>query len=482
MGQSLNANAASPSYTTANVSETYVKHGQICTNGLGCATGGDRSLGDFLEVTIDNQGAALVSYVFDTSADSSAGEDVGPEVISRQISGPSLLASSGAVSQAGGPGLALGSVSDPTGDANYSANGTRVPAPDNLDLTGASLANGTGNTLTATIRVKSLSSLAAPPSVGGSDASWMIRWTDVRPGTTGNGHIFYAGMDNNQGTGGSSQPTFFDGDTAGIPPANSAEHTKYMAFPQTHRITGSYNAGDGTITLHIPLSDVGSPGEGTPLYSITAFTATSGSPQSSTTLFNLIDAASPFELTVGPPGFVGSSPKLTGNGGSRNNLLGCPAATGKLTGRAIGPVSLGMKRTTAHRRFRWSTGGRRYWDYFCFSPAGTRDGYPSPALLRLLPRKQRRGATGKAIFILSDNHRYFLRGVRTGSRFTKRLDRRLHAGRGFRLGPDTWYVIANGPSAGLLQVNRGIVRAVGIADKRFLTSRRATVRFLNVFR
>ena len=27
----------------ANVSETYVKHGQICTNGIGCATGGDRS-------------------------------------------------------------------------------------------------------------------------------------------------------------------------------------------------------------------------------------------------------------------------------------------------------------------------------------------------------------------------------------------------------------------------------------------------------
>jgi hypothetical protein len=72
--------------------------------------------------------------------------------------------------------------------------------------------------------------------------------------------------------------------------------------------------------------------------------------------------------------------------------------------------------------------------------------------------------------------------VRTGNRFTKRLDRRLHAGRGFRLGPDTWYVIANGPSAGLLQVNRGIIRAVGIADKRFMTSRRATVRFLNVFR
>ena len=75
--------------STSNVSETYVKHGQICTNGLGCATGGDRSLGDFLQVTTDRQGAALVSYVFDTSGNSSAGEDAGPEVISRQTAGPS---------------------------------------------------------------------------------------------------------------------------------------------------------------------------------------------------------------------------------------------------------------------------------------------------------------------------------------------------------------------------------------------------------
>ncbi len=127
MGQSLNAHDGSPAYTTADVSEAYVKHGQICTNGIGCATGGDRSLGDFLEVGIDNQGAALVSYVFDTSADTSAGENAGPEVISRQITGPSLLASVGSVTQGGGPGIPMGSTGDPTGDAFYSANGTRTP-------------------------------------------------------------------------------------------------------------------------------------------------------------------------------------------------------------------------------------------------------------------------------------------------------------------------------------------------------------------
>ena len=104
MAQSLNAHDPSPAYSTSSVSETSYKHGQICTNGIGCATGGDRSLGDFLQVSIDNAGAALVSSVFDTSADTAAGEDTGPEVISRQTSGPSLLASVGTVSQGTGPG------------------------------------------------------------------------------------------------------------------------------------------------------------------------------------------------------------------------------------------------------------------------------------------------------------------------------------------------------------------------------------------
>ncbi len=47
-------------------------------------------------------------------------------MISRQISGPSLFASVGNVSQGGGPGQPMGSVTDPTGDADYSANGTRT--------------------------------------------------------------------------------------------------------------------------------------------------------------------------------------------------------------------------------------------------------------------------------------------------------------------------------------------------------------------
>lgn len=482
MGQSLNANSSAPAYSTANVSETYVKHGQICTNGIGCATGGDRSLGDFLQVTIDNQGAAVVSYVFDTSADTSAGEDAGPEVISRQLSGPSLLASVGSVSQNGGPGLDMGFVSDSTGDAFYPSGGSRTAAPGNLDLTGASLANGTNNTLIATIHVRSLKSLTASSSLGGPDASWLMRWTVVKPGTTGNGDIYYAGMDNNQGAGGSGKPTFFAGDTSGIPPANSAEHTKYLAYPQTHLLSASqasYDPSTGTITMIIPRSDVGSPANGTALYSIAAFSATSTTPQSAATLFNLIDATPTFELVVGPPGTVGHTPGSGAHGGAASV---CQKATGRVTGRTIGRLKLGMKRDRARKLFvHWSGRGRRDMDFYFICPNGIRAGYPSPALLRSLSKRERRAVNGRAVLLLTANRHYALHGVKPGRRLAQ-VAHRLHVGRAYKIGLNTWYLTPNGPSRGLLKVRHGIIQEVGIVNRQLTVGVPATLRFLRAFR
>lgn len=349
MGQSLNAHAAKPTYTAAKVSEGPVKSGQICTNGIGCATGGDRSLGDYLQVTTDRTGAAVVSYVFDTSHDSSDGEEVGPVAISRQLSGPSLLASVGQVKQGHGPGLAMGSVKDATGDDFYSAGGKLTPGGSNLDLAGASLANGPHKTLVARIHVKSLHSLSVSPTLGGNDASWIVRWTVVHPGTGAggyptNGAIYYAGMDNNAGLGGGGSPSFFAGDTSAVPPpGNPADHTKYMTFPQTHKLTSkqaSYNAKTGVITLHIPLADVGNPAKGTRLYSVTAFTATAAAPQSPSTLFNQIDATSPFDLVIGSrPGGPSGPPSGGGKGGGGKGGGGkagrkaCPAGKHRVHGK-----------------------------------------------------------------------------------------------------------------------------------------------------
>ncbi|MDQ6835496.1 MAG: hypothetical protein M3016_04845, partial [Actinomycetota bacterium] len=378
--------------------------------------------------------------------------------------------------------LAGGSVADPTGDAFYSANGSRTPAGANLDLTGASLANGTGNTLIARIKVRSLSSLAVPSSAGGPDGSWLIRWTVVKPGTTGNGAIYYAGMDNNAGTGGSGQRSFFAGSTAGIPPANSAEHTKYLTYPQTHTLSSSqasYSPQTGVITLRVPRSDVGNPRNGTRLYSGTGFSASSVAPESSTTLFNLTDATTPFELVVGAPGTgAGSGP---GGPGTRGGSGTCPKATGKLSGRRLGPLSLGIKRATArHRLRRFSTHHRRYMDFFCLKRQGIRAGYASPALLHHLSRKQRRAAKGRVVLLLTANRHYALRGVRPGTKL-KKVAHRLHVGRRYHVGKNFWYLTRNGSSRGLLKVRHGVIQEIGVADKRLTASVGADRRFLRTF-
>jgi hypothetical protein len=228
-----------------------------------------------------------VSYVFDTSGNTSGGENAGPTVISRQVSGASLFASVGKVTQGGGPGLALNSVADRGGDARYVANGHSVYAGKNLDLLGASLVDGPHRTLIARIKLRSLKSLAASATIGGPDASWMLRWT------------FYVGMDNN--AGGKGKATFFAGSTSSIPPANPQEHAKYLTFPQTHLLkasAASFNTKTGVITIRVPRIDVGNPARGTVLLSVTAFTTTSTSPQSATTIFNQIDATTPFDHTM----------------------------------------------------------------------------------------------------------------------------------------------------------------------------------------
>jgi hypothetical protein len=232
---------------------------------------------------------------------------VGPEAISRQIGGPSLFAAVGRVRQGNGPGRPMGSVRDAARDDVYSAHGKLTSAGANLDLTGASLAVGSNHSLVARIHVRSLRSLTASPGIGGPDASWIMRWTMVAPSYNGgpypiNGHIYYVGMDNNQGAGGSRKPTFFAGDTSSVPPpGNQADHTKYMTFPQAKRLTAkqaSYSAKTGVITLRVPPHDFGRPAPGVRLESITAFSATSTTPESADTVFNQVDATPPFDLVI----------------------------------------------------------------------------------------------------------------------------------------------------------------------------------------
>lgn len=303
VGESLDALAARPHYAISTVTEHPIKYGPICTQGLGCTiSGGDRSLGDFLQLTTDARGALVVSYVDDTSqayvpgpTPGSQVANAGPIGISRQIGGPSLFAQVGTVrGAAGGPGLAMGSVSDPYGDFFYTGETQKLPAGPGLTLTGAAVSRAADGGLTVTLRARSLSSLAVPAPIPGDTALWILRWTDYTPGQVGNGHIYYAGMQSVAG----GAPTFFTGDVAPMP----ASQNMFMEFPVDHTVPGSYDARTGVITIHVPAADVGSPGTGSVLYSAVGFTASSPGPLSAVTLFNQLGATPPFDVVLGAPG------------------------------------------------------------------------------------------------------------------------------------------------------------------------------------
>jgi hypothetical protein len=159
----------------------------------------------------------------------------------------------------------------------------------------------------------------------------------------------------------------------------------------------------------------------------------------------------------------------------------CSAPSGAIAGRSLGPVSLGMTRARARRPFaRFSTRGRRYMDFFCPRGGGIRVGYASPALLHGRSARERRQLRNRVVLVLTASHHFAIKHVRTGSRLTA-ARRRLALGRGFHIGLNEWYLASDGAVRAVLQVRRGIVAEIGIADRKLTAPRRSAARFLRTF-
>ena len=160
----------------------------------------------------------------------------------------------------------------------------------------------------------------------------------------------------------------------------------------------------------------------------------------------------------------------------------CARASGRLDGRILGLISLGMTRDGARNKFpSYSKRGRRYMDFFCLAGgAGIRVGYPAAKLLRALSPAERARVQGRVVLALTASRYYELRGVRPGTQLGA-VARALGTGRGSRIGLNWWYVIANGLSRGVLKVRHGVIEEIGIADVALTSSRPAVWRFLNSF-
>jgi hypothetical protein len=121
-----------------------------------------------------------------------------------------------------------------------------------------------------------------------TDLIWLTRWElpNPNPTTASQGHFFYAGMESDGGR----PPVFYDGDSAcGI----ASTHCKLLTYPPAHSVTGRYTP-SGTITIKVPIADVGGSGS---LHSVTGLTATQTQPSSSgTAIFNVIDSTPSYNV------------------------------------------------------------------------------------------------------------------------------------------------------------------------------------------
>src|SRR5437588_11317963 len=80
------------------------------------------------------------------------------------------------------------------------------------------------------ITVRNLSTLVVSPTLGGTDAVWLVRWEVPDP--HGAGHTYFAGMESDGG----AAPSFFDGETSSI----NTTHGKFLTYRPRHTLLVSY--------------------------------------------------------------------------------------------------------------------------------------------------------------------------------------------------------------------------------------------------
>ena len=160
---------------------TPVMHkGDICNNGTACILGGDRTLLDFFQVSIDPAGRANIAYASDLNPDGSK-NDLGFTQYTRQNGGTSALDGTPITAQNIVPIAAPKGTSCPgpqvmdfTGDAfaNILVNPTG-PNEDADDIVSAGLSTASGK-LQVTLTLKDLSTV---PAGANTERIWIVHWT-----------------------------------------------------------------------------------------------------------------------------------------------------------------------------------------------------------------------------------------------------------------------------------------------------------------
>ncbi len=171
-----------PTAASQGLAVTPVIHkGDICNNGIGCEAGGDRSLLDFFQISLDTAGRANVAYATDVTSPGTAiinyirqSAATGAGLPAVPYSPPPLAASG---TTCPGP-----QVVDPVGDAPGSLLvGTTDSNVDSLDVKSVAFGTPSASALRILLTLKNLQAL---PTVGvTTGTSYFMKWTQAARST-----------------------------------------------------------------------------------------------------------------------------------------------------------------------------------------------------------------------------------------------------------------------------------------------------------
>jgi hypothetical protein len=250
-------------------SDHNIHKGSICISGLNCNLfGGDRTLLDFFQISIDpTNGAADIAYADDHASPGSA-----VAYFTRQCTG---------VSATTGTALVNDCVTPPPPPTP--PQGTTCPGPqildfvndapnnypagmgqnmDNLDIENAFFSSSTASpNIDVTLTIKNLQVPPTADNPNYTSALWTVYWQQAGTANVPGGPTWWFAQAN---TTPPAEGFFSDGTfNAGTD-----------AYSGRHGTSGQFNSGlNGTIVIHVPRTDVGSPGNGAILTNTFADTA-----------------------------------------------------------------------------------------------------------------------------------------------------------------------------------------------------------------
>jgi hypothetical protein len=265
----VGARCTAPTFHQTRISHRLNHDDNICTAGTTCAaTGGNRNLLDYFDISLDKQGH--LGFVWTDTANATK---MGFIKVARQASGPSLYAGQPNAKQtARGNGYA-----DPANDAKYPIYGAAIKSAKSkptLDLRGTTVRLKDSKTLEVTMTLTSSSALdkGVPGGGTGTDGATLIQQAKYLTRWDYLGHTYYAGGNVAAGTTGDAVPTWFSGEVStdeGVLAAGGGTTYYGNSYKALKSATGKVTP--GKLTIDVPVANVGSPKAGSKLYSVGSY-------------------------------------------------------------------------------------------------------------------------------------------------------------------------------------------------------------------